>query len=61
MSHDRGGSDQGGNPPRRPLAGGRAWWKGCRAWWKGCRAPQSMVKTRYHRSTGLRPFAKRRS
>ena len=28
MSHDRGGSDQGGNPPRRPLAGGRAWWKG---------------------------------
>ena len=31
MSHDRGGSDQGGNPPRRPLAGGRAWRKGCRA------------------------------
>ena len=30
MSHDRGGSDQGVNPPRRPLAGGRAWWKGCR-------------------------------
>ena len=30
MSHDRGGIDQGGNPPRRPLAGGRAWWEGCR-------------------------------
>ena len=43
----------GGNPPRRPLAGGRAWRKGCRA--------PSMVKARYHRSTGLRPSALRMS
>ena len=45
-----GGSDQGGNPPRRAAGRGRTWRKGCRgpATWR------NMVKARYHGSTGLR-------
>ena len=52
MSHDRGGgSDQDGNPPRRPLAGGRAWWK-------GCRAPQGHGQGPLPPLCGAPPFAK---
>ena len=51
MSHDRGGSDQGGNPPRRPLAGGRAWRK-------GCRAPQRHGQGPLPPLCGAPPFAK---
>ena len=53
MSHDRGVATKAETHRARPLAGGRAWRKGCRA--------PSMVKARYHRSTGLRPPALRMS